>query len=161
VQTRNRRARKAKFQLPLRFRRVLQFAQHDNVPNENANSSGASAILQGVLLLAWVNDSSRAPDVAELIGLLLLVSGIPTFLAGCAVFCSKGETNEVILAGLAISGLSLIVIPGLSSLLHFEPNVHGWQGCCSSFGFPPARSVRYLYWPASAADSRKSAKVCE
>jgi len=89
---------------------------------------GASGILLGVLLLAWVNDSSRPLYVAEAIGLLLLVSGILIFLAGCLIFCSKGEAIEVMLAGLTISGVSLIVIPGLSLLLHFEPNVHGWTG---------------------------------
>ena len=122
---------------------------------------GASGILLGVLLLAWVNDSSRPLYVAEAIGLLLLVSGILIFLAGCLIFCSKGEAIEVMLAGLTISGVSLIVIPGLSLLLHFEPMSMVGQGCCSSFGFPRARSVRYLYWLASAADSCKNAKVSE
>jgi hypothetical protein len=90
--------------------------------------AGASAILLGVLLLGRVNDSSRPLYVAEAIGFLLLVSGIPIFLAGCLKFCSKGEAIEVMLVGLTISGVSLIVIPGLSLLLHFEPNVHDWTG---------------------------------
>jgi hypothetical protein len=90
--------------------------------------TGSSSILLGVLLLAWVNDSASPLYVAEAAGLLLLVPGILILLAGCLIFCSKGEANKVMLVGAVISGVSLILIPGLSLLLHFEPNVHGWTG---------------------------------
>lgn len=90
--------------------------------------AGTTAILLGVLLLAWVNDSSRAHYVAETLGLLLIVSGILVSFAGGIIFCRKGDAGAVLFSGLAISGVSLIVIPGLSVLFHFEPNVHSWTG---------------------------------
>jgi hypothetical protein len=90
--------------------------------------AGSSAILLGVLLLGWVNDSARPLYVAEAAGLLLLVPGILIFLAGCLFFCRNERASKVLLAGAMISGVSLIVIPGLSLLLHFEPNVHDWTG---------------------------------
>lgn len=85
-------------------------------------------MLLGVLLLAWVNDSARPLYIAEATGLLLLVPGILILLAGCLIFCSQGEAKRVMLTGAVISGVSLIVIPGLSLLVHFEPNVHDWTG---------------------------------
>ncbi|HYM78591.1 MAG TPA: hypothetical protein VE377_21650 [Candidatus Dormibacteraeota bacterium] len=90
--------------------------------------TGSGAITLGVLLLGWVNDSARPLYVAAAAGLLLLVPGILIVLAGCLMFCCKEEPNKVMLAGLMISGVSLIVIPGSSLLLHFEPNVHDWTG---------------------------------
>jgi hypothetical protein len=90
--------------------------------------AGSSSILLGVLALASVNDSARPLFVVEAAGLLLLVLGILLFLLGCVIFCSKAEANRVMLAGAVISGVSLILIPGLSLLLRFEPNVHGWTG---------------------------------
>lgn len=94
---------------------------------------GSSSVVLGVLLLGW--EPSAAADV---VGMLLLFPGMLILLAGCIAFCAKQDAKQVLLAGAVTSGVSLVVIPVLSSLLHFEANVHDWTGQWFFFVWIPA-----------------------
>jgi hypothetical protein len=94
---------------------------------------GSSALVLGALLLGW--EPSAAGDV---VGLLLLFSGILILFAGCIAFCAKQDAKQVLLAGAITSGVSLIVVPLLTSLLHFQVNVHDWTGLLFFFIWIPA-----------------------
>jgi hypothetical protein len=102
---------------------------------------GSSAIALGVFLLGWVNDSAgplRITLIAEAGGLLCLGAGSVILTIGCIAFCSRANANQVLLVGAIISGISLVVIPILSSLSHFEANVHDWTGGLFFFIWVPA-----------------------
>jgi hypothetical protein len=106
---------------------------------------GSSATVLGVSLLGWVNDSARPLLIAEAAGLLLLFSGMLSLIAGCIAFCAKGDANQVLLVGAITSGVALIVIPVLRSLLHFEENVHDWTGLFFFFIWVPACALGPLF----------------
>jgi hypothetical protein len=102
---------------------------------------GSSAIALGVFLLGWVNDSAgplRITFIAEAVALLFLVAGVVILITGCITFCGRANANQVLLVGAIISGISLVVIPILSSLSHFEANVHDWTGLLFFFIWVPA-----------------------
>jgi hypothetical protein len=103
--------------------------------------AGSGAIAVSVFLLGWVNDSAGPfliAIIAEAAGLLLLLAGILILIAGCFTFCSKAIARQVLLIGAIISGISLVVIPILRSLSHFEVNVHDWTGLLFFFIWIPA-----------------------
>jgi hypothetical protein len=56
--------------------------------------AGSAAVVLGVLLLAWVNESSRALLAAEILGFALLVPGLLAVFAGCILFCVKEEPGK-------------------------------------------------------------------
>jgi hypothetical protein len=60
--------------------------------------------------------------------LLLLGSGTLVVLVGCVVLCVKEHPKQLMLAGSITTGGSLLVIPALATIAHFEPNVHDWTG---------------------------------
>ena len=102
---------------------------------------GSSAIALGAFLLGWVNDSAgplRIAFIAEAVGLLFLLTGVLILIAGCITFCARASANQVLLLGSIISGISLVVIPILSSPSHFEANVHDWTGLLFFFIWVPA-----------------------
>jgi hypothetical protein len=94
---------------------------------------GSSSMVLGMLLLGW--EPSAAADV---LGMLLLFPGLLILLAGCIVFCAKQDAKQVLLVGAVTSGVSLVVIPVISSLLHFQANVHSWTGLWFFFAWIPA-----------------------
>jgi hypothetical protein len=100
--------------------------------------AGSVAVVLGVLLLAWVNESSRALLIAEILGFVLLVPGLLAVFGGCILFCVKEDARKVLLAGAVVSGVSLILVPLLKSLLDFDFNVHGWTGLLFFFLWVPA-----------------------
>jgi hypothetical protein len=102
--------------------------------------AGSSSMVLGVLLLGW--EPSAAADV---VGMLLLFPGMLILLAGCIAFCAKQDANQVLLVGAVTSGVSLVVIPVLGSLLHFEANVHGWTGQWFFFAWIPACVLGALF----------------
>jgi hypothetical protein len=100
--------------------------------------AGAVAVVLGVLLLAWVNESSQTPLIAELVGFVLLVPGLLAVFAGCILFCLKEEARKVLLVGTAVSAVSFVVVPLLKYLFDFDFNVHGWTGPLFFFLWVPA-----------------------
>jgi hypothetical protein len=101
---------------------------------------GSSSMVLGVLLLGW--EPSAAGDV---VGMLLLFPGMLILLAGCIAFCAKQDAKQVLLVGAVTSGISLVVIPVLGSLLHFEANVHSWTGQWFFFVWIPACVLGALF----------------
>lgn len=91
---------------------------------------GGYAITLGVLL-GWAAEQrlgSPSVEVAEVLELLLLASGTLVLLAGGVVWCIKEQAKRLLLTGAVASAVFLLLIPGLASLAHFEPNVHSWTG---------------------------------
>jgi hypothetical protein len=72
--------------------------------------AGSAAVVLGVLLLAWVNESSRALPFAEIPGFVLF-PGVLAVFAGSILFCVKEEAGKVLLAGAVVSGVSLVLVP--------------------------------------------------
>ena len=92
----------------------------------------------GVLLLAWVNESSQTLLIAEVLGFVLLVPGLLAVFAGCILFCVKEEARKVLMGGAVLSGVSLVLVPLLKFLLALDFNVHGWTGLLFFFVWVPA-----------------------
>jgi hypothetical protein len=100
--------------------------------------AGSAAVVLGVLLLAWVNESSQTLLIAEVLGFVLLVPGLLAVFAGCILFCVKEEARKVLLGGAVLSGVSLVLVPLLKFLLALDFNVHGWTGLLFFFVWVPA-----------------------
>lgn|SRR5579863_3903140 len=100
--------------------------------------AGSAAVVLGVLLLAWVNESSQTLLIAEVLGFVLLVPGLLAVFAGCILFCVKEEARKVLMGGAVLSGVSLVLVPLLKFLLALEFNVHGWTGLLFFFVWVPA-----------------------
>jgi len=100
--------------------------------------AGSAAVLLGVLLLAWVNESSQTLLIAEVLGFVLLVPGLLAVFAGCILFCVKEEARKVLMGGAVLSGVSLVLVPLLKFLLALDFNVHGWTGLLFFFVWVPA-----------------------
>jgi hypothetical protein len=100
--------------------------------------AGSAAVVLGVLLLAWVNESSQTLLIAEVLGFVLLVPGLLAVFAGCILFCVKEEARKVLMGGAVLSGVSLVLVPLLKFLLALDFNVHGWTGLLFFFVWVPA-----------------------
>jgi hypothetical protein len=133
--------RAANFSLFLRLRTALQLTNCDNLSSENPNSRWFQRDCLGCVLAWLVNDSAgplRIAFTAEAVGLLFLLAGVLILITGCITFCARANANQVLLVGSIISGISLVVIPILSSLSHFEAKVHDWTGLLFFFIWVPA-----------------------
>ena len=92
--------------------------------------AGSISIIFGTLLAGLLNMVSSTP-LAVLLGVLavlLLAPGLLVLLAGCILFCFKEHSRQLMLTGAVASGVSLLLIPGVASLVHFDPNIHDWTG---------------------------------
>ena len=101
-------------------------------------SVGSGAVVLSVTLLAWVNDSARPSVIPEVLGLLLLVSGMLGLFAGSIAFCAKEEARQVLRAGVITSGVALVVVPLLARVMNIDANVHDWTGLVFFFLWVPA-----------------------
>jgi hypothetical protein len=82
-------------------------------------------------LCAWASDRPlRSPlsEISEGLALLLVGLGVLLILVGCIVLCIKEFPWPLLRAGTIASTVALLVVPAVTSMAHFEPNVHSWTG---------------------------------
>jgi hypothetical protein len=92
--------------------------------------AGSISMTFGTLFAGLLNMVSSTP-LSVLLGVLavlLLAPGLLVLLTGCITFCFKEHSRQLMLTGAVASGVSLLLIPGVAALAHFDPNIHDWTG---------------------------------
>lgn len=91
---------------------------------------GFYSVILGVLC-GWASERSLPSPFGEIFDglmLLLLGSAILILSVGCIVLCIKELPGPLLRAGTIASAVTLLVVPVITSMAHFEPNVHSWTG---------------------------------
>jgi hypothetical protein len=91
---------------------------------------GSYSVILGVLC-GWASERSLPSPFGEIsdgLMLLFLGSGILILSVGCIVLCIKELPGPLLRAGIIASAVTLLVVPAIISMAHFEPNVHSWTG---------------------------------